>query len=173
MNENNKIDVSLEEVTVNLSSIAPRKTVVHVEERDGKYAVITDDNTLLGVFNSTIYGIESEFDAEIRSVRHPTHDHPVGHVVIRLRRKLQESRHPNGMCSTEGYSINYRDNILMQTCTIAFTPNRRAGARQLLCEGLQQEEQLELLSQKQLEMLGTWGDRHEKEVLLPSIRPQI
>jgi len=87
MNPVHKVDVVLENISPDLTSIAPRKTIVHVEQRDGEYVVLTEDDRYIGVLKSEIDDKIHEYDAEIRSVRHATPAQPVGHVLVRLRMK--------------------------------------------------------------------------------------
>lgn len=99
MELNDKIDIVLTNVAADLSSIAPRKTTVHVEDRDGTYTVVTDaDDLVVGVIDNDnhagpIDSHASEYDVEIRSVRQTTPDKPVGQVVVRLRKKAKQKEH--------------------------------------------------------------------------------
>lgn len=87
MNPVHKVDVVLENISPDLTSIAPRKTIVHVEERDGEYVVLTEDDRYIGVLKSEINDKIYEYDVEIRSVKHATPAQPIGHVLVRLRKK--------------------------------------------------------------------------------------
>lgn len=91
MNPIDKVDTVLDNVSPDLSGIAPRKTNVHVQENDGSYVVLTEDDRYIGILNSEFNDNIKEYNVEIRSVRHSTPDHSVGHVMVRLRKKSQSN----------------------------------------------------------------------------------
>lgn len=99
MNTVDKIDIALVNVPADLSGIAPRKTIVHVEQRDDACVVLTDDGRCIGILESDINEIVNSYDVEIRSVKQSTSDQPAGHVVVRLRRKSSsQEQSRNGTC---------------------------------------------------------------------------